>query len=152
MLSNGSRRRQRGKREPRLRIQGRSEALVAYSRRYVGVLFRGQWCFIVGEGKRAEYNGLIGEGEGKPDEYNGLIEEGEGKRGKDNGAESGTKERDVALFRQARNMGKPRFRVQGRGEALVARCRRYSAMLSELRYTIVTRNSCSFRTTLKMIT
>jgi len=24
------------------------------------VLFRGQWCFVVGEGKRVEYNGLRG--------------------------------------------------------------------------------------------
>ncbi len=47
-------------------------------------------------------------------------------------------ERDVALFRQTKNMVEPRFRVQGRGEALVARCRRYSAMLSELRFMIVT--------------
>ena len=30
------------------------------------------------------------------------------------------------------------FKVQGRSEALVARCRRYFAMLSELRFTIVT--------------
>jgi len=37
--------------EPRFRVQGRSEAPDAYSRRYVGVLFRGQWCFVVGEGK-----------------------------------------------------------------------------------------------------
>jgi len=47
-------------------------------------------------------------------------------------------ERDVALFRRTKNMVEPRFRVQCRGEALVARCRRYSAMLSELRVTIVT--------------
>jgi len=43
--------------KPRFRVQGRSEALDAYSRQYVGVLFRGQWCFNVGEGKRVEYNG-----------------------------------------------------------------------------------------------
>jgi len=43
--------------EPRFRVQGRSEALDAYSWRYVGVLFRGQWSFVVGEGKRFEYNG-----------------------------------------------------------------------------------------------
>jgi len=49
-----------------------------------------------------------------------------------------TMERDVALFRRTKNMVEPRFRVQGRGEALVARCRRCSAMLSELRFTIVT--------------
>jgi len=47
-------------------------------------------------------------------------------------------ERDVALFRRTKNMVEPRFRVQCRGEALVARCRRYGAMLSELRFTIVT--------------
>jgi len=39
-----------------------------------------------------------------------------------------TMERDVALFRGTKNMVEPRFRVQGRGEALVARCRRYLAM------------------------
>ncbi len=78
---------------------------------YLGlVLFRDQWWFVVGKGKRAE----------------------------DNGAELGTKERDGALFWQTMNMVKPHFRVQGRGEALVACCPRYSAMLSELRFTIVT--------------
>jgi len=44
--------------KPRFTVQGQSEALNAYSRRYVGVWFRGQWCFVVGEGKRVEYNGL----------------------------------------------------------------------------------------------
>ncbi len=61
-------------------------------------------------------------GKEKRVEYNGLIGEGKGKRGKDNGAELGTKERDMALFCRTRNMVEPRFRVQGRGEALVARC------------------------------
>ncbi len=45
----------------------------------------------------------------KRGEYNGLIGEGEGKRGKDNGAESGTKERDVALFRRTKEHGQTSF-------------------------------------------
>ncbi len=40
-----------------VRIQGRSEALDACSWRHVGVLFRGQWCFVVSEGKPGEDNG-----------------------------------------------------------------------------------------------
>ncbi len=37
-------------------------------------------------------------------------------------------------------MVEPRYRVQDRGEALVAYCWRYAAMLSELRFKIVTRS------------
>jgi len=61
-----------------------------------------------------------------------------GKRGEDNGAELGTKERDVALFWRTKNRVEPRLRLQCRSGALVACCRQYSAMLPELRFTIVT--------------
>jgi len=83
--------------EPRFRIQGGREALVAYGRRYVGVLFRGQWSFVEARGSVLS-----------------------------------TVERDVALFRRTKNMVEPRFRVKGQGEALVARCRRYSAIRASI--------------------
>jgi len=44
----------------------------------------------------------------------------------------------IASFRSTMNKVAPRFRVQCRRQALVAYCRRCSAILSELQFTIVT--------------
>jgi len=44
----------------------------------------------------------------------------------------------IASFRSTMNKVAPRFRVQCRKQALVAYCRRCSAILSELQFTIVT--------------
>ena len=72
--------------------------LLAYLRL---VLFRDQWCFDVGKGKRVEYNGA----------RRGLV-----LANKEHcRTVLSTMERDVALFRRTKNTVEPRFGVQGRG-------------------------------------
>jgi len=69
--------------------------LLAYLRL---VLFRDQWCFDVGKGKRVEYNGA----------RRGLV-----LANKEHcRTVLSTMERDVALFRRTKNMVEPRFGEQ----------------------------------------
>ncbi len=64
------------------------------------VLFRDQWCFDVGRGKRVEYNGDVAFVSANKEHCRTVLS---------------TMERDVALFRRTKNMVERRFGVQGRG-------------------------------------